>query len=210
MTQRVRISYDALRYGALLAWAPFGAGSHQRRCARALQEIQMIAEMVQHETPASPASVGLRQWQRRTGSVKQAGRKVVLATVGLCAYMVDGIASVYQGGVRMFSTAEHRGEQMGREVTQRFSDLEEQTVNEMRKLQESVDVNITQLRSDDLNARLGPEQELEKRVELVLANLGFPTRERLERLGQEIDDLNQKIDQQLMRLPEQPFPEPLG
>jgi hypothetical protein len=170
----------------------------------------MIAEMVQQETPASPADAGLRQWQRRTGSVKEAGRKVVFATVGLCAYMVDGVASIYQGGVRLFSSAEHRGERMGRDVTQRFSDLEEQTVNEMRKLQDSVDVNMAQLRSDDLESRLGHDQEFEKRVELVLANLGFPTRDRLEQLGREIDDLNQKIDQQLMRLPDQPYPEPLG
>jgi hypothetical protein len=40
--------------------------------------------------------------------------------------------------------------------------------------------------------------------------MGLPSRERLERLSQEIDDLNHKIDQQLTRLPERPIPDPLG
>jgi poly(hydroxyalkanoate) granule-associated protein len=176
----------------------------------ALQEIPMIAETVQQEMPASPVDAGLRQWQRKLDTVSGAGRKVVLASVGLGAYVVDGAASVYKAGVRFVTSAERRGARMGRDVKHRFSDLEEQTVNEMRKLQDSVDINIEQLRGGSFGSGSAMDEELEKRVELVLANLGFPTRERLERLSQEIDDLNQKIDQQLKRLPDQPYPEPLG
>lgn len=170
----------------------------------------MIAETVQQDTPASLAGAGLRQWQRKAGAVGEAGRKLVLASIGFYGYMVDGTVSVYQSGMRLFTSAERRGEQMGRAVVRRFSDLEEQTVNEMRKLQESVDTNLGQLRGAHSEPKPGADQELERRVELVLANLGFPTRERLERLSQEIDELNQKIDQQLTRLPDQPYLDPLG
>lgn len=162
----------------------------------------MIADTVQHEMPAPAADAGLSTLQRKVGIVGQAGRKVVLASVGLCAYVVDGAAAVYQGGARLFSSAERRGQQMSRYVTRRFGDLEEQAVGEMRKLQEQVDENVDYLRSNYIDTQSGADGDLEKRVELVLSNMGLPSRERLERLNQEIDDLNHKIDQQLMRLPE--------
>jgi parvulin-like peptidyl-prolyl isomerase len=170
----------------------------------------MIADMVQKEMPAPSAGAGLRQLQHKVGAVEVAGRKVVLAYVGLCAYIVDGAAAVYQEGVRFFSAAERRGQRMSRDLTRRFGDLEEQAVGEMRRLQDQVDVNVDHLRGGLLDSKDISEEDLEKRVELVLTNMGLPSRERLARLSQEIDDLNQKIDQQLRRLPEQPVPDPLA
>jgi hypothetical protein len=170
----------------------------------------MIANSMQQERPALESGAGFSRWQRKAGAVGEAGRKVVLASVGLCAYVVDGAAAVVKSGTRLFTSAEHRGVRMSRDVTRRFGDLEEQAVTEMRKLQEDVDESVDHLRAGILSPKGDMDEELEKRVELVLSNLGLPSRERLERLGQEIDDLNQKIDQQLMRLPETPYPEPLG
>jgi hypothetical protein len=179
----------------------------------ALQEIQMIADTVQQEVPAPAAGAGLRQLQHKAGTVggtvSEAGRKVVLASVGLCAYVVDGAAAVYQEGVRLFSSAEQRGQRMSRDITRRFGDLEEQAVTEMRKLHYQVDENVDQLRGGFLETNSSADQDLEKRVELVLTNMGLPSRERLERLSQEIDDLNQKIDRQLLRLPDRPVPDAL-
>jgi hypothetical protein len=171
--------------------------------------MQMIAETIQKEMPALDTDAGIARVMRPVRSVKATGRKVVLAAVGACAYVMDGAAAVYHEGTRLLSTAERRGQRMSRDVTQRFGDLEEQAVGEMRKLQEQVEDNVDHLRGMG-EEHSADEDELEKRVELVLANLGLPSRERLERLTHEIDDLNQMIDRQLQRLPEQPLADPLG
>jgi hypothetical protein len=171
--------------------------------------MQMIADTIQQEMPAPETGAGVNRVMRPVRSAKEAGRKAVLATVGACAYVVDGAAAVYDGGMTFFSSAERRGRRMSRDMTSRFGYLEEQAVGEMRKLQEQVEDNVDHLRGMGEGHSLD-EDELEKRVELVLANLGLPSRERLVRLSQEIDDLNQKIDRQLQRLPEQPLADPLG
>ena len=99
---------------------------------------------------------------------------------------------------------------MSRDFTRRFGDFEEHAVGEMRKLQDQMDENVDHLRGGFMDATSSADEDLEKRVELVLSNMGLPSRERLERLSQEIDDLNQKLDQQLRRLPDRPIADPLG
>jgi hypothetical protein len=170
----------------------------------------MVAHTIQQEESVPSAAVGLSTLQRKAGTLGHAGRKVVLASFGLCAYVVDGAAAVYQNGLRLFSSAERRGQRMSRDMMRRFGDLEEQAVGEMRKLQDQVDENVDYLRGGLIDTKSSAEEDLEKRVELVLSNMGLPSRERLERLSREIDDLNHKIDQQLMRLPEQSAPNPLA
>ena len=99
---------------------------------------------------------------------------------------------------------------MSRDFRRQFGELEEQAVSEMRKLQDQVDENVDHLRGGLMDARSSADEDLEKRVELVLSNMGLPSRERLERLSMEIDELNRKLDQQLRRLPDRPIPDPLG
>ena len=161
----------------------------------------MIVDMIQQDVPAPSAGAGLDHLFYKTGVVGEAGRKVALASVGFCAYIVDGVVAVYNGGVQFFTSAERHGQRMSRDLTRRFGDFEEHAVGEMRKLQDQMDENVDHLRGGYMDARSGADEDLEKRVELILSNMGLPSRERLERLSQEIDDLNQKLDQQLRRLP---------
>jgi hypothetical protein len=170
----------------------------------------MIAEPVRQEMPAPSVAAGLDHLQYRTRVVGDAGRKIALASVGFCAFIVDGAVAVYKGGVHLFSSAELRGQRMSRDLTRRFGDFEEHAVGEMRKLQGQMDENVEQLRGSLMDAKSGADEDLEKRIELILSNMGLPSRERLERLSQEIDDLNQKLDQQLRRLPDRPIADPLG
>lgn len=170
----------------------------------------MIADTVQLDVPAPSTGAGLNHMPHKAGVVSEAGRKLALASVGLGAYIVDGVMAVYKGGVRFFYSAEQRGQRMSRDMTRRFGDFEEHAVSEMRKLQDQVDENVEQLRSGFVDAKNIADDDLEKRVELILSNMGLPSRERLERLSMEIDELNQKIDQQLRRLPDRPIPDPLG
>ena len=123
----------------------------------------------------------------------------MLAYVGFWAFTYDGVLGVYKGGVKLISDAEQRGSRMEQVFMQRFHGLENCTANELKKLQNQVEANVDQVRSTVFDTRSEVEVELEKRVELVLANVGIPSRDRLERLSQEIDFLNQKIDQELLR-----------
>ena len=60
----------------------------------------MIADPVQQEVPAPSVAAGLDHLQYKNGVVGEAGRKIALASVGFCAYIVDGAVAVYNGGVR--------------------------------------------------------------------------------------------------------------
>ena len=48
-------------------------------------------------------------------------------------------------------------------------------------------------------ARGETQEDLERSVEMVLASLGVPSRDRLERLSMEIDELNERLDRELLK-----------
>lgn len=166
----------------------------------------MTVDTMELEQSAPLAGVEAKEWRQPVETTVASARKVVLAYVGAAAYAGDGLVAVYRRGERLLASAERRGAAMEHSVRRRFGSLEEQAVQEMRKLQGQAEEGLQQMRE----SRGGVNEEVEKRVELVLANMGLPSRERLERLSQEIDALNQKLDEQIMRLPAEPVPDPLG
>lgn len=161
---------------------------------------------MQMEKPAPLAGAGARRLPEAIEKTAASGRKWALAVIGAGAYVLDGAAAVLRSGERLLDSAERRGAAMERGARQRFGKLEEQAVGEMRKLQGQAEEGMDQMRV----SRGSVNEEIEKRVELVLANMGLPSRERLERLSQEIDALNQMLDEQIMRLPSDPIPDQLG
>lgn len=175
-------------------------------------EIAPVA--MQAEQPAPLAGASAKRWPqtvagaaaKTTTKAAASGRKWVLAVVGVGALVLDGAATAYRSGEHLLNSAERRGVTMEREARRRFGKLEEQAVGEMRKLQGQAEEGMEQIRA----SRSGANEEFEKRVELVLANMGLPSRERLERLSQEIDTLNQMLDEQILRLPSNPLPDQLG
>ncbi len=60
-------------------------------------------------------------------------------------------------------------------------------------------IKSLQVRKELFETREEVEGELERQVQTVLTNLGIPSRERLDRLNQEIDLLNQRIDEELRK-----------
>lgn len=166
----------------------------------------MAADTMRAEGSAARVDAGMKQLRQAARDAAASGHKLVLAYMGAGAYMLDGVVSVYRRGERLIVRAEKRGEVMEYEVKRRFGSLEEQAVSEMRRLQSQAEESILQMRESqgDVN------DELEKRIELLLSNMGLPSRDRLERLGQEIDALNQKLDEQILRLPAEPVLDQLG
>jgi poly(hydroxyalkanoate) granule-associated protein len=178
-------------------------------------DFSMTVETMQRQQPAletdagAASDVSAKRGRMIPPAVEQAAvsvRKLVLAYVGAGAFVVDGAAAVYHRGERLLTSAEKRGAVMEQTARRRFGSLEEQAVHEMRKLQGQAEENMQHV----LQSGGEVNEEVEKRVELVLANMGLPSRERLQRLSQEIDALNQKLDAQIMRLPAEPISDQLG
>ena len=128
-------------------------------------------------------------------SVAGAGHTVFLAYLGLWAIVYDSTLGVYQGSAKLLGSAEQRGERMENDVTRRFHLVEEKTADDLKRLQDQVESNVGQVRGEVLDI----EEEMEKRIQQVLANLGIPSRERVERLSQEIDSLTERIDRELLQ-----------
>ena len=102
--------------------------------------------------------------------------------------------------MQLFNDAEARGESDGTGLRQTLPAYRGTCcTKELHKAQRQVGENVQQMKSTVVDTRSEVEEELEKRVELVLANLGIPSRERLERLSQEIEVLNQKLDLELQK-----------
>lgn len=138
-----------------------------------------------------------RQVNAQLTALGQGGRRLALAYVGLwgCAY--DRATGVYRGGLELWDHAVQRGQKMEQTLLQRIEQLERRAAKQFNKLQNSVGDNVEQVTRSVSDTSEGFEMQLEKQVERVLINLGIPTRERLERLNQEIDRLNARLDEEL-------------
>lgn len=158
---------------------------------------------VQATMPTTRQSVEGEQVQRqveaRLAVLSRGGRRLALAYIGLwgCAY--DRAASVYRGGMKLWEDAVARGETMEEALRQRLAQLERRTTKQFNGLQNRFGDNVEQVTRTVADTGESLEVQLEKQVERVLVNLGIPTRERLERLNQEIDRLNAKLDEELAR-----------
>ena len=132
-------------------------------------------------------------------AVNKTGRRVALAYVGFWAFTYDRAADVYQDGVGLLEDAVKRGERMGKVLNQRLGQVERSAAKQFNALQNHFGDNVEQVTRTVTETGVGFEEQLEKQVEHVLVNLGIPTRDRLERLNQEIDRLNAKLDEELAR-----------
>ena len=140
-----------------------------------------------------------RQINAQLAEVGKTGRRVVLAYIGLwgCAY--DRAAGMYDGGVRLWQDAAARGQRMEEALTQRLRQTQQRATRQFDRLQNHVGDNVEQVTRTVTDTGETVEDQVEKQVERVLVNLGIPTRDRLERLNQEIDRLNAKLDEELAR-----------
>jgi poly(hydroxyalkanoate) granule-associated protein len=140
-----------------------------------------------------------RQANAQMAAVSANGRRLALAYVGLwgCAY--DRAAGAYRDGVKLWEDAIQRGQKMEKTLQERVGQLERRAAKQFNGLQNRVGDNVEQVTRTVSDTGESFEVQLEKQVERVLVNLGIPTRERLERLNQEIDRLNAKLDEELAR-----------
>ncbi len=151
----------------------------------------------------APATIDARELQAQVGErvrrARDVGRKAALVYVGFwgCAY--DRAAGLAQRGEKLWNDAVARGERMEAALDKRLARFSRRASKQATALQNQVGANIEQVTRTVSDKGEGFEAQLEKQVERVLVNLGIPTRDRLERLNQEIDRLNAKLDEELAR-----------
>ena len=158
----------------------------------------MNVETMKAELSKQPVVTGVQQHVAENwSSVRTLGRTIVLAYVGFWGVVYDNVADVYCSGAKLFDAAETRGIRMEQDFSQRFLRIEHQASDEIKRLQGQFGESIDQVKFNTYAPHGEAEDQLETRVELVLANLGVPSRQRLERLSQEIEELNHLLDREL-------------
>ena len=150
---------------------------------------------------SSGIDLGKVQTQAVEGSqeINKTGRRVVLAYVGAWGFAYDQAVGLYRGGVKLLSNAEKRGESMEAALTKALIRFERQADRRVDAFQDQFSGGAEQVTRNLGEAGETLELRLERQIERVLVNLGIPTRDRLERLNQEIDRLNAKLDEELAR-----------
>jgi polyhydroxyalkanoate synthesis regulator phasin len=160
----------------------------------------MKADVMKLEAPAViDASEIQAQMGEQVQRGRDVGRKAVLAYVGFwgCAY--DRAVELARRGEKLWVDAVARGERMEAALNKRLERFGRRTSKQVNELQNQLGDNIEQVTRTVGAKGEGFEEQLEKQIERVLVNLGIPTRDRLERLNQEIDRLNAKLDEELAR-----------
>lgn len=135
----------------------------------------------------------------RVPSVIGSGHRFVSAYIGFWALLYDKLVVLARRGVRLAGLAERRGERVDDAVRHQVVHLEERAVDEVHRLQHELGHDVAQVQRELVEAGGELEDELEKRIAHIMANLGIPSRERLAWLNQELDRLNEKLDEELRR-----------
>lgn len=131
--------------------------------------------------------------------INKSGRRAVLVYVGAWGFVYDRAVGLYNGTLKLLADAEKRGESMETALTKALNRFERQADRHVDAVQDQFTGSAEQVTRSIGEAGETLEVRLEKQIERVLVNLGIPTRDRLERLNQEIDRLNAKLDEELSR-----------
>lgn len=131
--------------------------------------------------------------------INKTGRRFVLAYVGAWGFAYDRAVDFYRGGLKLLGDAEKRGESMEAALAKVLNRFERQADRRVDEFQDQFSNSAEQVARNVSDAGETLELRLERQIERVLVNLGIPTRDRLDRLNQEIDRLNAKLDEELAR-----------
>jgi BMFP domain-containing protein YqiC len=152
-------------------------------------------------------------------AMRKLSRKATLASVGLAGMAYDTAKGLVTDSTNFVDKAEQRGEQVQKDLTNRVHAFEKQTRREVKKLRRQVESRYHKLErqataemkkwrataekgaDEAAQEAEGVAKELEaqvqQQVEQVLNRLGIPSRDRLDKLSREIQELNARLDAQL-------------
>ncbi len=162
-------------------------------------------------------NVDLRETQERLSDnvkqVRETTRKALLAYAGLWAMAFEEAQAILERSRKLVAEAERRGEALEREAEKELRQTRSQLEQRLRRPLSQVEQRVEKVRQQvarRLERTEGvAEKELEQHVERILERLGIPSRERIVKLSQEIEELNRKLDAILAARAEtarEPFP----
>ena len=153
--------------------------------------------------PEAPTRLDVHRVQSQVtdgfAAVNKTGRKLMRVYLGVWGSTYDRAADLYQDGATLLEDAIRRGEEMEKAFSHHTAPVERRASQQFTTLQHRFGDNVEKVARTVVETSESLEDQLEKRVDRVLMNLGIPTRDRLERLNQEIDRLNIKLDEELAR-----------
>jgi uncharacterized protein YicC (UPF0701 family) len=130
-------------------------------------------------------------------SAQTVGHKAVLAYLGMWGLAYDGAKSVWSGSISFVGRAEKRGEEIEKQMADQVGKLETQASDEAKRWRERIEKNMRLMSKDVGKSGKAAQGEFEQQVEKIMARLGIPTRDRLDKLSQEIEILSAKIDEEI-------------
>ncbi|MFN8494289.1 MAG: phasin family protein [Caldilineaceae bacterium] len=131
--------------------------------------------------------------------LSELNRRGILAYIGLWGVIYDQTKALVEESASWLDQAEQRGMKLEETLNDQFLTLDNQAAREFKKWRTRLQPTPRALNSELASATTGVEHEIEQRIEQILAHLGIPHRDRLERLSQEIDALSRKLDEQLQQ-----------
>lgn len=127
-------------------------------------------------------------------------RRVVRVSLGGWALAWDAVVGTVRDPHRLYARGRAIEAMLAEQVGILRKSVEETPRSVLAATMAAVRAPFVRLESDLAATGALAEEELERQVDLALARLGIPTRERILRLGREIDALTARIDRELERL----------
>lgn len=139
------------------------------------------------KTPDLPV-VEPQDWQEQAKesfkAAQTTGHRVMLVSIGCVGIAVDVMRAAYASTSQLISNTEQRGAQLERD---------------MKKLRGRAQNAVDQVNQEVAQRGQAAEREVERQIEQVRDRLPIPSREEVEKLGNEFDALGAKIDQELAK-----------
>lgn len=110
---------------------------------------------------------------------------------------MEGVAGAICDPAAMLEALELRGVRVQRVARRRWRALEHESGAELERLTESATAPMRWMQREIAVTGVSSAEGMERQVESMLARMGIPSRERLDRLSHEIEELSLRIDREL-------------
>lgn len=135
-------------------------------------------------------------------SVTGLPREVARQVVGGWALAWDSALEVVRAPGAFVVQVERRGLDVEKSIADFLRSMQQNRTGGWQRVRAGAMRTLRWTRQEATDSSQYAEGELERQVERVLERMGIPTRDRLERLGREIDSLTQRIEGELARMAE--------
>ena len=125
--------------------------------------------------------------------------RAVYLMVGSWALAWDGLVAAVRSPGDTVERFQLRGVQVNRQLWRLLLRAEKHAVEDISRLSDGALLPVRLLQAGVTDSSHFAEDEVERQVQAMLARMGIPSRERIERLSHEIEMLSARIDDELLR-----------